>query len=179
MHNSSKYHPLQAMLHWLTLWLLVAVYVLIEFKGIYPKGSEPRELMKHWHFMLGALVLVVTLVRLVLRAKFPAPAITPNPPAWMSALAKLMHVALYAFLIAMPVLGWLTLNAHGKAVPFFGLELPHLIDENKELGKQLKEMHETLGKVGYALIGLHALAAIYHHALIKDDTLTRMMPWKK
>ena len=124
----------------------MAVYVLIEFKGIYPKGSEPRELMKHWHFMLGALVLVVTLVRLVLRAKFPAPAITPNPPVWMNTLAKLMHVALYAFLIAMPVLGWLTLNAHGKAVPFFGLELPHLIDENKELGKQLKEMHETLGK---------------------------------
>lgn len=179
MRNTVKYHPAQAGLHWLTFWLLVAVYALVEFKGIYPKGSEPRELMKHWHFMLGALVLMVVFVRLFLRAKFPAPAITPTPPAWMNALAKLMHLALYAFLLAMPVLGWLVLNAHGKAVPFFGLELPVLIDEDKTLGRSLKEVHETMGKVGYLLIGLHAVAAIYHHVLIKDDTLTRMLPWKK
>jgi len=30
---------------------------------------------------------------------------------------------------------------------------------------------------GYYLIGLHALAALLHHYLIRDNTLQRMLPW--
>ena len=40
-------------LHWLTLLLIAAVYALMEFKGIYPKGSAGREAMAQWHFTLG------------------------------------------------------------------------------------------------------------------------------
>jgi len=36
-------------LHWLTLLLIAAVYALMEFKGIYPKGSAGREAMAQWH----------------------------------------------------------------------------------------------------------------------------------
>jgi cytochrome b561 len=38
-------------------------------------------------------------------------------------LAKLMHLALYALMVGMPLLGWLTLSAESKPVPFFGLQL--------------------------------------------------------
>jgi cytochrome b561 len=30
--------------------------------------------------------------------------------------------------------------------------------------------------VGYFLIGLHALAALFHHYVSRDNTLTRMLP---
>jgi len=68
------------------------------------------------------------------------------------------------------------LSAAGKPIPFFGLELPALVAPDKALASQVKELHETIGKVGYVLIGLHAVAALFHHHVMKDDTLTRMLP---
>lgn len=50
-------------------------------------------------------------IRLTLRLAFRTPAITPPLPRWQALLAQAMHVALYAFLIVMPLLGWLTLSA--------------------------------------------------------------------
>jgi cytochrome b561 len=56
------------------------------------------------------------------------------------------------------------------------LELPALIGENKALAKQVEEIHETIGNVGYFLIGIHAAAALFHHYIQRDDTLARMLP---
>ena len=94
-------------------------------------------------------------------------------------LAKAMHGLLYLMMIGLPLLGWLTLNASGKPVPFFGLQLPSLIEENKALAKALKEFHEQAGKAGYILIGLHAAAALVHHYIKRDNTLIRMLPHQK
>ncbi|MHB1092964.1 MAG: cytochrome b [Thiobacillus sp.] len=76
----------------------------------------------------------------------------------------------------MPLLGWLVLSAGGKPIPFFGLELPALIGENKALAKQLEERRETVGTLGYYLIGLHGVAALVHHYIKRDDTLIRRLP---
>lgn len=54
--------------------------------------------------------------------------------------------------------------------------LSALIGENKGLAKQIKEVHELVGTTGYFLIGLHAVAALYHHYVKHDNTLTRMLP---
>jgi cytochrome b561 len=86
---------------------------------------------------------------------------------------------LYAFLILMPLLGWLTLSAAGKAIPFFGLELPALIGPDKALAESIEDLHGTIGTLGYYLIGLHAAAALYHHYFVQDDTLRRMLPLRK
>ena len=174
--KGKHYHPLQIGVHWLTLLLLIAVYALIELRGIYPKGSAAHDLMKTWHFMLGLTVFALALVRLPLRLALHAPPITPALPAWQDHLAHAMHWALYGFLLVMPLLGWLTLSAKGQPIPFFGLELPALIGPDKARAKNLEDIHELIGNVGYALIGLHAAAALWHHYVTRDDTLERMLP---
>ncbi len=69
------------------------------------------------------------------------------------------------------------LSGEAKVIPFwFGLELPPLIAPNKEVAETVEEVHETFGKIGYFLIGLHALVAIAHHYLRRDNTLVRMLP---
>lgn len=174
--SNHHYATLSVAAHWLTLVLLVAIYALIELRGIFPKGTAAHDAMKTWHFMLGLTVFGMVGIRLVLRLIFRAPPITPPPPTWQLWLAKAMHLALYAFLIVMPLLGWLTLSAKGKPIPFFGLELPALIDPDKSLGGELEEIHETIGTVGYYLVGLHAAAALFHHYFMRDDTVLRMLP---
>jgi len=175
-NTTSHYGPLSIGLHWGMLLLLVAVYACIELREIFPKNSDPRETLKSLHFMLGLSVFVLVWIRLVEHMTDPTPRIHPAPPGWQQILGKGMHVALYAFMIGMPLLGWVLLSAEGKPIPFFGLHLPALIAENKTLAESVKEIHETGGTVGYFLIGLHAAAALYHHYFMRDNTLVRMLP---
>ncbi|MNZ96227.1 hypothetical protein D3C78_1154120 [compost metagenome] len=79
-------------------------------------------------------------------------------------------------MIVTPILGWLVTSAKGNQVMFYGFDLPMPIAENKDLAKQLQEWHELGGTIGYWLIGLHAVAALYHHYVVGDNTLLRMMP---
>jgi cytochrome b561 len=175
-----RYGTFTIKLHWLMLLLFIAVYASIELRTFFPKGSDPREALKTWHFMLGLLVFGLVWSRIAARiAGGKTPAITPEPPPWQQLSAKLMHLALYAFMIAMPLIGWLLLSASGKPIPFFGLELPALLDKSRETASLLKEIHETLGTAGYYLIGLHVAAAFYHHYIKHDNTLTRMLTERK
>lgn len=175
--SGARYPAAVIAMHWLTLALLVAVYTLIELKGYFPKGSDTREALKSWHELCGVTVLGVVIVRLFIRrACRGTPPIVPNPPQWQQILAKAMHVILYMFLIAMPVLGWFVLSAKGQLDLPLGLHLMPLIAPDKPLGKTLEDIHETIGNVGYYLIGLHALAALFHHYWMRDNTLRRMLP---
>jgi superoxide oxidase len=104
------------------------------------------------------------------------PLIAPSPPRWQKFLAGTVEAAIYVFMIVMPLLGWLILSGEMQPVRFFGVELPALIGGNDALAKQLEEFHETMGTIGYFLIGLHAAAALAHHYLFRDNTLIRMLP---
>lgn len=179
-HNNgvARYAALAIGIHWLTLLLLIAVYATMELHGIFPKGSDGRSGMMMWHYMLGLTVLLVVALRLAVRFSSVTPPIQPPPPRWQMLFARVMHVALYALMIGMPILGWLTLSASGKPIPFFGLHLPALLSQNKELAKQIKDVHETCATIGYFLVGLHAAAGLFHHYVIRDTTLRRMLPFK-
>ncbi|WAR43930.1 cytochrome b [Methylomonas rapida] len=176
---SPRYSTPSIILHWLMLILMISTYAFIELRELFPKGSDPREAMKALHFMFGLSILLLVLPRIGMRLLGETPTITPQPPAWQQASAKLAHWLLYLFMLAMPLMGWLTLSAAGKPIPFFGLQLPALISEDKELAKFIKEIHATVGEIGYYLIGLHVLAALYHHYVQHDDTLRRMLPKSK
>ena len=57
-----------------------------------------------------------------------------------------------------------------KPIPFFGLALPALLEVNKAISESIEKIHETTGTVGFFLIGLHAIAALFHHYFVRDNT---------
>ena len=175
---SLRYSHWSIALHWLMAALLVATVTTIELKGIYPKGSAGRDLLKSVHFSLGLSVFGLLGLRLLARALGPTPPITPEPPAWQAMLGELMHLALYALMICLPVLGWLALSAKGTPVTLLGgLALPLLpFAIDKETAALIKDFHQTGATVGYVLVGLHAAAALVHHYLQRDNTLLRILP---
>jgi cytochrome b561 len=168
--------PLTIGLHWLMVLQLSAVYACINLTNLFPNGSDPQVALESWHFMLGLSVLALVLIRIAARLSSPTPALMPGTPAWQHRVAGLTHLALYALLLGMPVLGWLALAAAGKPVPFFGAELPPLIGKSAPLASSLKRVHETVGVIGYYLIGVHVAAALYHHYVVRDGTIMRMLP---
>ena len=172
---TDRYSAASIALHWLMLVLIVGAYAAIEFRDFFPKGSEPREALKSWHFMLGLLVLGLVWVRIAARLIWKPPHATDGGAAWQMVAARLTHLALYVFMIGMPIAGWLILSAEGKSIPFFGLELPALVAASEPLAEQAEEIHELGGSIGYWLIGIHTAAALFHHYFLRDQLLFRMI----
>ena len=175
-NSAGRYAIASITLHWLTLALFVAVYATIELREFFPKGSSPREALKSAHFMLGLTVFALVWIRIGARLLWRAPAPVDRGPAWQRLAARATHLALYALMIGMPIAGWIILSAEGKSIPFFGLELPPLTASNQALAEQVEEVHKLVGTAGYWLIGLHASAVLFHHYLLRDGMLGRMLP---
>ncbi len=175
-NTDTRYGSVSISMHWLMFLLLLAVYSCIELRELYPKGSDPREAFKMWHFMLGLTVLGLVCVRVGVRLVQVTPAIVPALSNRQNLLAKALHFLLYLLMIGMPIAGWLILSAAGKPVPFWGLELPSLIAENKETAEFIEDIHKQIGEISYFLIAGHTIAALFHHYVQKDNMLTRMLP---
>lgn len=164
-------------LHWLVALLVLAAYVFIEQRGLFARGTPERAAMVQAHFWTGLSILALAVWRVALRLRRTAPPITPALPAWQSIPAKLLHLALYAFIVVMPLLGLATAWTDDKTlyVPFTQVALPALLAPDKDLAHQLEELHGEIGEIFYWVIGLHVLAALYHHFVRGDDTLRRML----
>ncbi len=60
-------------------------------------------------------------------------------------------------------------------IPSSDLALPSPFAVNREVALSLKGLHVWLGNAFYWVIGLHVLAALWHHLIRRDDTLRRML----
>jgi cytochrome b561 len=172
--SKTQYHPLSIFLHWFVLALIIAAFVAIELKGQFPKGSEPRELCKTIHGLFGQLIFIAMVLRLITRFVYGVPQ-PLNPKPVFASLAKAMHWLMYALLLISPIFGMLYFQYGGKEIHFFGLVWPQLVTPNPEMKKLVEGSHEFLGNSLYFLIGFHALAGLWQHYVLKDDTLRRML----
>lgn len=172
--SKSRYHPISIFFHWFVFVLVIAAFITIELKGQFPKGSEPRELCKVIHGVIGQLIFLVMALRLIARFVYGVPEPT-NPRPIFTTLAKTMHWLMYAILLIAPIFGLLYFQYGGKEIHFFGLVWPQFVTPNPESKKLVEGIHEFLGNSLYFLIGIHALAGLWQHYIVKDDTLNRML----
>jgi superoxide oxidase len=172
--SNTRYHPASIFLHWFVFLLIIAAFIAIELKGQFPKGSEPRELCKTIHGVIGQLIFIAMAIRLIIRFTCGVPK-PMNPKPIITTLATTMHWLLYALLLISPIFGMLYFQYAGKEIHFFGLVWPQLLTPNPESKKLVEGIHELLGNSLYFLIGIHALAGLWQHYILKDDTLRRML----
>lgn len=173
---SRRYDRLAVFFHWSVFLLIALAYAAVELKGTFAKGTPPRALAMAVHEWAGVLVLGLALPRLLWRLVRGAPA--PEPGRRLMQFAgEAMHWVLYLFILAQPLLGLLAINAGGHllALPQLGIEIPALVAPDPALKDTAKEIHETLGTAFYLVIGLHAMAALFHHYMLGDNTLRRML----
>ncbi len=162
-------------LHWLTA-VLVLIMVPLGIVIANEWGGPLQTPLYNLHKSLGAVVLPLVVVRLIYRLTHP-----PLPlPADISAIQQLaahaMHWALYALLIAQPVIGWIATSAYPAPLPVFGLfELPRIWPDDRALSERLFGVHRWVGiAIGVIAVG-HIGMALHHHFVRKDRVLMRMV----
>ncbi|MFC0322559.1 cytochrome b [Gallibacterium melopsittaci] len=177
--SANRYPRIQIFLHWFSLLLIGLTYINIHLHDL-DLTFDWYDLMMDTHYTLGILVWLTVLFRLIIRHIYlkRTPEILPTPPIWQTKLAHYVHLALYLLFILIPIFGSLTVLNKGVDVTFFGYPMLTGFTANSETAHFIKEIHEALTNIALAFISLHAIAALYHHYIVKDNTLLRMIPNK-
>jgi len=168
--NTETWGVVSRSLHWLIVALLIVQGALGLFHDDLPRGTI------RLHVSLGVTILMLAVLRLAWRLYAGSPAPIAGIPAWQRRAAAFGHVLLYLLLFAVPVSGWLMSNYGDHPVRWFGLfELPRLVAPNDDAHELMEGRHELMFWLLVAVATAHALAAVHHHVVRRNATLTRMV----
>jgi cytochrome b561 len=173
---TAGYTPAAKALHWVIVVLVLSQFVVSALMPDIGPRAEPGTLV-NLHFSLGLTILGVMALRLVNRLLHPVPLEAAEAPAWERHVAKATHWIFYAVLLVGPFLGWASASSHRLPVTFFGLfTLPALAAPRTRWANTAGDIHTLAMWTLFAIIALHAAAALYHHFVRHDGVLRRMLP---
>ena len=176
---SNRYSAVAQALHWATAILVVAAFIF----G--PGGSEERvyatarDAERQLHETLGLCVLVLTIIRLLWRS-FDTQPDPPELARWMDLAAQAVRVALYLLLLVLPLTAIAGAWLEGHPLTLLaGLRIASPFPPSPplhEAGTTIAILHTWLGDAILWVAGFHALAALYHHWVLRDGVLQAMLP---
>lgn len=174
--SPARYGAVAQLFHWAT-----AILVLVAF--IYaPGGSEQRvyapaaDFDRQLHETLGLCVLALAVMRILWRMRDTHPD-PPQVARWMGIAAKAVQWTLYLLLFALPFTSITGAWLEGHPLTLLaGVKIPPLLGLSHDIGATIARIHGWLGDAILWLAGAHALAALYHHFVLRDGTLASMLP---
>jgi cytochrome b561 len=171
------YTEVAKLLHWLVAILLCIQYAIAWNLPHFGRDT-PMNTVISLHFSFGLLILCVLFIRLVWRWTHREPPPEDGLPPWQVLSARMVHWALYAVLIVIPLLGWANASFRGFDLTFFGLVgVPKLITPRSPGFAWTGDIHTVLSYyILLPIAGLHVAAALYHQFIRKDSVLRRMLP---
>ena len=172
--KTTTYTPVAKSLHWLMAVLILGLLALGIYMHELPLSPQKLTLYS-WHKWAGVSVFLLVWLRLAWRVTHRPPALPESMAPLMRLAAHAGHALLYVLMIAIPLSGWLMSSAKGFQTVWFGvLPIPDLVGRDKALGDLLQQVHKLLNLLLMLTLAGHVAAALWHHFVLKDDTLRRM-----
>ncbi|OQV40846.1 cytochrome B [Pantoea vagans] len=177
MKRHNRFHPALRVIH----WLMAAAIMAMLFIGVAMVStiSSLHGLLVAIHKPLGLMILVLVIVRLWIRFTTSTPALPATLPGWQKALAHLSHWALYAMMLAQPLLGWAMLSAAGYPVTLGHLVLPPIIPVSNDTWALLRPLHSWVALALFVTVLLHLAAALFHALILRDGVFSSMAGIRK
>lgn len=174
--GTTGYLPLAKTLHWITaaavLFIIPAGLIMTRIDSGFLQNT-----LFDLHRSFGVLVLVLAVIRLGIRLIFGAPPPEATIERWQEVTSRIVHWALYALIVFVPIMGWVATSAFPAPITFFWIvPVPPLIGPDRELSETLFLIHISAAYALATLLVLHASAALYHHFWRGDGVLRRMLP---
>jgi cytochrome b561 len=144
-------------------WWMAGCYLILFVVGTYmaqlPR-NDFRDILYDFHKSIGVLTMalltwrILTLIQ-VMRKKYTK-RLPKFSPQWLKNLA--LHTLMYVFMWAVPIAGFLLSNSfRANGVKFFGLLLPDIFPENKDMVEVGRSLHFWLSYTFLAFIVLHLM----------------------
>lgn len=176
--NDRRWGSVAKFFHWTTALLIIGNGI---FGLLQDLASTPMQKI-NWlalHKSIGLTVLALLLLRLAWRLVDRRPAELPAP-RWQALIAHTVHLVLYVLIAAIPLSGWWFNSVTGKPLQFFKMfNLPALGSANPDLRHLSHEVHEYLFWFLVLILVLHVAGALKHHLVDRDNTLLRMLPFRR
>ena len=173
--DGTDYDNVAIVLHWATAVLVLVQFTLPVTWDYFAKPTQ--QAMQRLHVSLGVLLTVVIAARLAWRL-IPGHQVPSIEIGWVRIASKGGHYLLYSLLVCQIATGFLFRWAQGHPVSFFGwFAIPGPFGAAGRPTRHL--LHSIHEYVGWAIVIIavgHALAALYHHYVLKDRVLRRMLP---
>lgn len=172
--SGERYRSGAIAFHWATFALVVIVGVL----GLL-HDSWPKQTQAFWvniHALIGIVLWVVLLARFGYRVRHSPPEQPADIGAFSRRFSNPVHLMLYALMFVIPIIGVVTFLYHGRVFDFGFFHLDFGIKKNRAIFGPTEDIHGYLAYALFALAGLHALAALWHHFIRRDGVLRRMWP---
>lgn len=170
-----KYSISMRILHWLTGLLIIGLFAVGLWMRSLSYYDALYQVLPFWHKSVGFLLMLLIALRLVLRFSSHRPGPLSSHQPWERRLASLTVWLLYGLLFALLISGYLIATADNRPASFFGwFDIPVLISAFPNQEDVAGIIHEYCAWALIGLSALHGLAALKHHFIDKDVTLTRM-----
>jgi cytochrome b561 len=178
--NKKRYDAMAIILHWVMaisfLLMLGSGFALAFLESI------PRSLafsMIQWHKSLGLLLLVAFFLRIAWRLFHKPPPLPSSIKKLDKKAAIVGHWALYIFMLAMPISGWIMVSSSVYGLPTFifgWFEWPHIpgIAGDETVNAISYEAHEIMAWIFLSFIVIHVAAVIKHYLIDGENLLRRM-----
>lgn len=175
-NTSSRYGAVAVALHWIVALTVIGLAILGLWMVDLTYYSPYYRSAPFWHKSIGITLAAVMVLRLFWRLLNPRPAPLPNHQLWEKRLAALVHTLLYALLAVIVISGYLISTAKGQGISVFGwFEIPASLTDLPQQADRAGAVHYWVVISVLVLAGLHALGALKHHFIDRDDTLRRML----
>ena len=175
-NTTRSWGSLSKAFHWLIVLLIISQWVIAE-RADELKGLAKLEALA-LHKSFGMTILMLAVLRLAWRLMNPTPELTTETKPWERVLAKISHLLLYALIFAMPLTGWMMSSAKNYPVSWFKLfQFPDLVAPAEQTFHQMHDLHHLLFNVLVGVAVLHAVGALKHHFIDRNDVLKRMLPF--
>ena len=172
--DRTRYDAFAIALHWITALLVVAQFASAEIWDFF--GKPTHRVLVTTHMSLGIALAAVILVRIAWRL-IPGHQVGPATSGWIEIASKAVHYLLYALLIAQAALGFALRWSGNEAMRFFGLQIPPpFAPLSRATHHFIGDVHNWVGWAIIITVAAHAVAALFHHYVLRDDVLTRMLP---
>lgn len=178
-NDRRSYGLIAILFHWLVAILFLCQLPLGYLTQV--AGSRPalQFSLYQWHKSIGFLILALAWARLAWSLGSAKPAAPAGISRLERAAARLAHAGLLAATILVPLTGWLVASASPLRIPSFVFNLvvipPLPVTPSAALETFWSNAHAVLAYAAGILALAHALAALRHHLLLRDNTLRRML----
>jgi len=171
-----QWHWLSISIHWITVVLVTSLFALGLWMVELTYYSEWYRTAPDIHKSIGIVLFSLTLLRLIWIKLKGKPSAAKGVSQKDQLMAKIAHRLLYILLFSVMLFGYLISTADGRGIEVFGLfEIPAIIFDIDKQEDIAGVIHLWLAVSLISLVLLHAFAALKHHFINKDQTLTRMM----